>query len=65
MGALVGDADLAPPTPVPVVRYTLVRFTPKESRAYIDHRLAQAATEAEVVFTPRALTRLIKASLGP
>jgi general secretion pathway protein A len=37
---------------------------PKESRAYIDHRLAQATTQAETVFTSRALTRIIKAAQG-
>ena len=51
-------------TPVPVVRYTLAPFTPKESRAYIDYRLAQATTQAETVFTSRALTHLIKAGQG-
>jgi len=48
----------------PVVRYTLSPFTLKESRAYIDHRLAQAIAQAETVFTSRALTRLIKAAQG-
>jgi general secretion pathway protein A len=47
-----------------VVRYTLSPFMPKESRAYIDHRLAQATTQAETVFTSRALTRIIKAAQG-
>ena len=51
-------------TPAPVVRYTLAPFTPKESRAYIDYRLAQATTQAETVFTSRALTHLIKAGQG-
>ena len=51
-------------TPAPVVRYTLSPFTPKESRAYIDHRLAQATTQVETVFTSRALTRIIKAAQG-
>ena len=51
-------------TPEPVVRYTLSPFTPKESRAYIDHRLAQATTQAETIFTSRALTRIIKAAQG-
>jgi general secretion pathway protein A len=51
-------------TPAPMVRYTLSPFTPKASRAYIDHRLAQATTQAETVFTSRALTRLIKAAQG-
>jgi len=50
--------------PAPVVRYTLSPFTLKESRAYIDHRLAQATAQAETVFTSRALTRLIKAAQG-
>jgi general secretion pathway protein A len=51
-------------TPEPVVRYTLSPFTPKASRAYIYHRLAQATTQAETVFTSRALTRIIKAAQG-
>ena len=51
-------------TPTPVVRYTLSPFTPKESRAYIHHRLAQATPQAETVFTSRALTRIIKAAQG-
>jgi general secretion pathway protein A len=51
-------------TPEPVVRYTLSPFTPKESRAYIYHRLAQATTQAETVITSRALTRIIKAAQG-
>jgi len=51
-------------TPAPVVRYTLSPFTPKESRAYIDHRLAQSTTRAATVFSPRALTRIIKAAQG-
>ena len=51
-------------TPHSVVRYTLSPFTPKECRAYIYHRLAQATTEAEAVFTFRALTRIIKAAQG-
>jgi general secretion pathway protein A len=51
-------------TSEPVVRYTLSPFTPKESRTYIDHRLAQATTQAETVFTSRALTRIIKAAQG-
>jgi general secretion pathway protein A len=51
-------------TPTSVVRYTLSPFTPKASRAYIDRRLAQAATQAETVFTSRALTRIIKAAQG-
>jgi general secretion pathway protein A len=51
-------------TPSPVVRYTLSPFTPKASRAYIYHRLAQATTQAETVFTSRALTRIIKAAQG-
>ena len=70
---LTGHLELAPKldvlalhhlTPDPVVRYTLSPFTPKASRAYIFHRLAQAATQAETVFTPRALTRIIKAAQG-
>jgi general secretion pathway protein A len=51
-------------TPEPVVRYMLSPFTPKESRAYIYHRLAQATMQAETVFTSRALTRIIKAARG-
>ena len=51
-------------TPGPVVRYTLAPFTPKASRAYIDHRLAQITTQAETVFSSRALTRIIKAAQG-
>jgi len=51
-------------TPASVVRYTLSPFTPRESRAYIDHRLAQATTQTETVFTSRALTRIIKAAQG-
>jgi general secretion pathway protein A len=51
-------------TPAPVIRYTLSPFTPKESRAYIDHRLAQATAQAETVFTSRAMTRIIKAAQG-
>jgi len=51
-------------TPEPVVCYTLSPFTSKESRAYINHRLAQASTQAKTVFTSRALTRLIKAAQG-
>jgi general secretion pathway protein A len=51
-------------TPAPVVRYTLSPFTPKESKAYIYHRLAQATTQVETVFTSRALTRIIKAAQG-
>jgi general secretion pathway protein A len=51
-------------TPAPIARYALSPFTPKESRAYIDHRLAQATTQAETVFTSRALTRIIKAAQG-
>ena len=39
----------------PVVRYTLSPFTPKESRAYIYHRLAQATTQVENIFTSRAM----------
>src|SRR5215475_7658224 len=48
--------------PEPVVRYTLSPFTPKESRAYIYHRLAQATIETDTVFTSRTLTRIIKAA---
>ena len=51
-------------TPEPVVRYSLSPFTPKESRAYIYHRLAQVTTQAETVFSSRALTRIIKAAQG-
>jgi general secretion pathway protein A len=51
-------------TPALVARYTLSPLTSKESRAYIDHRLAQATTQAETVFTSRALTRIIKAAQG-
>jgi general secretion pathway protein A len=51
-------------TPGPVVRYTLSPFTPKESRAYIDHRLAQTTIQAETIFSSRALTRIIKAAQG-
>jgi general secretion pathway protein A len=51
-------------TPNSVVRYTLSPFTPKECRAYIYHRLSQATTQAETVFTFRALTRIIKAAQG-
>jgi type II secretory pathway predicted ATPase ExeA len=70
---LVGHPELDPKldaltshhlTPNPVVRYTLSPFTPKECRAYIYHRLAQATTQAETVFTCRALTRIIKAAQG-
>ena len=51
-------------TPDLVARYTLSPLTSKESRAYIDHRLAQATTQAETVFTSRALARIIKAAQG-
>ena len=51
-------------TSEPVVRYTLSPFMPKESRAYIDHRLAQAITQTEAVFASRALTHIIKAAQG-
>jgi general secretion pathway protein A len=51
-------------TPDSVVRYTLLPLTPKECRAYIYHRLAQATTQADTVFTCRALTRIIKAARG-
>jgi general secretion pathway protein A len=51
-------------TPASVERYTFSPFTPKESRAYINHRLAQATTQAETVFTSRALTCIIKAAQG-
>ena len=51
-------------TPEPVVRYTLLPFTPKESRAYIDHRLAQATTQAETVFTSRVPPRITKVAQG-
>jgi general secretion pathway protein A len=51
-------------TPGPVVRYTLSPFTPQESRAYIDYRLAQTSTQTETVFSPRALTRIVKAAQG-
>jgi general secretion pathway protein A len=51
-------------TPDSVVRYTLLPLTPKECRAYIYNRLAQATTQAETVFTCRALTRIIKAARG-
>ena len=70
---LTGRPELAPKldaltlhhlAPAPVARYTLSPFTPMESRAYIGHRLAQAITQAETVFTSRALTRLIKAAQG-
>ena len=70
---LAGHPELAPKldalalhylTPEPVVRYTLSPFTPKESRAYIYHRLAQATIGADTVFTSRALTRIIKAARG-
>jgi general secretion pathway protein A len=50
--------------PSSVVRYTLSPFTPKESRAYIDHRLAQITSQAEAVFSARALTRIVKAAQG-
>jgi general secretion pathway protein A len=50
--------------PGPVTRYTLSPFAPEESRAYIYHHLAQATTQAETVFTSRALTRIIKAAQG-
>jgi general secretion pathway protein A len=51
-------------TPGPVLRYTLSPFTPEESKAYIYHRLASATTQADTVFTSRALTRIIKAAQG-
>src|SRR5215471_16969379 len=51
-------------TPQPMVRYTLSPLTPKESRAYIYHRLAQVTTQVETVFTSRALTQIIKAAQG-
>lgn len=51
-------------TSTSVVRYTLSPFTPKESRAYIDYRLAQATPQAATVFTSRALARIIKAAQG-
>jgi general secretion pathway protein A len=51
-------------TPGPVLRYTLSPFTPEESRAYIYHHLAQVTTQAETVFTSRALSRIIKAARG-
>jgi general secretion pathway protein A len=51
-------------TPGPVPRYTLSPFTPEESKAYIYHRLASATSQAETVFTSRALTRIIKAARG-
>jgi general secretion pathway protein A len=51
-------------TPDAVVRYTLSPFTPKESRAYIHHRLAQATAQAETVFSSRALARIVKAARG-
>jgi general secretion pathway protein A len=51
-------------TPEPVVRYTLSPLTPKESRAYIYHRLAQVTDQAETVFTSGALTRIIKTAQG-
>ena len=37
---------------------------PTRCRAYIYHRLAQATTQVETVFTFRALTRIIKAAQG-
>jgi general secretion pathway protein A len=51
-------------TPGPVLRYTLLPFTPEESKAYIYHRLASATSEVETVFASRALTRIIKAARG-
>jgi general secretion pathway protein A len=70
---LAGHPDLEPkldaltshhPALNSVVRYTLAPFTPEECRAYVYHRLAQATTQAETVFTFRALTRIIKAARG-
>jgi general secretion pathway protein A len=46
------------------LRHTLAPLTPEESRAYIDHRLAQVTTQPETVFTSKALTRIIKAAQG-
>jgi len=51
-------------TPDAVVRYTLSPLTPKACRAYVYHRLAQATTQAETVFTFRALIQIIKAARG-
>jgi general secretion pathway protein A len=64
LGSMLDALALHHLTPAPVVRYTLSPFTPKESRAYIDHRLTQATTQAETVFTSRALTCIIKAAQG-
>jgi len=50
--------------PSSVVRYTLSPFTPKESRAYIDHRLAHITSQTETVFSARALARIVKAAQG-
>lgn len=70
---LGGHPELAPKldalalhhlTPGPVAWYTLAPLTPKESRDYIYHRLAQVTTQEDTVFTSRALTRIIKAAQG-
>ncbi len=50
--------------PCPVVRYTLSPLTPKESRAYIYHRLAQVTDQAKTVFTSKALTQIVKVAQG-
>jgi len=64
LGAQLDALALHHLMPEPVVRYTLSPLTSKVSRAYIYHRLAQATTQAETVFTSRALTRIIKAAQG-
>ena len=43
---------------------TLSPLTPQESRAYIQHCLAQVALQADPVFTHRALTQIVKHAQG-
>jgi len=50
--------------PCPVVRYTLAPLTPRESQAYIYHRLAQVTDQAKTVFTSKALTQIVKVAQG-
>src|SRR5918911_1990621 len=64
LDATLDDLALHHLTPEPVVRHTLLPFTPEESRAYIYHRLAQVTTPAETVFTSKALSWIIKAARG-
>lgn len=70
---LVGRPELASRLRLPELQSLQARFptpasltplTRTESLAYINHRLAAAATQANTVFTPRALARLGKSARG-